>query len=174
MTALFVRLGSWVHFLRSLSDGPTLVDIHHQALGKGDKHVVHISNSHLLRLGQRCVAVVEVDLAVVGHEADLHIAGGLSCELVHRKRPQDLLHVLADQLDDALLHHWVGDVDGKENSGGARGTLSPCSSPWWRPYRRCLDRAPAVHTCPSSSLCDQGAGSTPEAPQCWPCRSCTE
>ena len=37
-----------------------------------DEHVADVSHRHLLRLGQLAVDVVEVDLAVVGHETDLH------------------------------------------------------------------------------------------------------
>ena len=69
-------------------------------------------------LGEGGVTVVEIDLAVVGHEADLHLGGGQAGGAVHRQVPEDVLHVLTDQGHDALLDHGIRHVYGEQQPGG--------------------------------------------------------
>ena len=44
----------------------------HETVDERHEHVVHVAHSHLLRLRQGSLDVVEVDLVVVRHETDAH------------------------------------------------------------------------------------------------------
>ena len=96
-----------------MDDAERLVDAHQEAVENGHEDLLEVAHDHHLRSGEAALQVVEVELFVVGDEADARLGGEQLGQYV-------LLEVGTEDAQEAVAHAVGRHVD-HEDEGGRTG-----------------------------------------------------